>query len=69
MEILLIYYICMVIATLLMFILGVLMFNKFSDIFEFELEKIVGIIWLILFVPPLAIIVAIAGIIVYLLNK
>lgn len=69
MEILLIYYICMVIATLLMFILGVLMFNKFSDIFEFGLEKIVGIIWLILFVPPLAIIVAIAGIIVYLLNK
>lgn len=69
MEILLIYYICMVIAALLMFILGVLMFNKFSDIFEFGLEKIVGIIWLILFVPPLAIIVAIAGIIVYLLNK
>ena len=69
MEILLIYYICMVIATLLMFILGVLMFNKFSDIFEFGLEKIVGIIWLILFVPPLAIIVAIAGIIIYLLNK
>ena len=69
MEILLIYYICMVIATLLMFILGVLMFNKFSDIFEFGLEKIVGIIWLILFVPPLAILVAIAGIIVYLLNK
>ena len=59
MEILLIYYICMVIAALLMFILGVLMFNKFSDIFEFGLEKIVGIIWLILFVPPLAIIVAI----------
>ena len=69
MEILLIYYICMVIAALLMFILGVLMFNKFSDIFEFGLEKIVGIIWLILFVPPLAIIIAIAGIIVYLLNK
>ena len=69
MEILLIYYICMVIAALLMFILGVLMFNKFSDIFEFGLEKIVGIIWLILFVPPLAILVAIAGIIVYLLNK
>lgn len=69
MEILLIYYICMVIAALLMFILGVLMFNKFSDIFEFGLEKIVGIIWLILFVPSLAIIVAIAGIIVYLLNK
>ena len=69
MKILLIYYICMVIAALLMFILGVLMFNKFSDIFEFGLEKIVGIIWLILFVPPLAIIVAIAGIIVYLLNK
>ena len=69
MEILLIYYICMVIAALLMFILGVLMFNKFSDIFEFGLEKIVGIIWLILFVPPLAIIVAIAGIIIYLLNK
>ena len=69
MEILLVYYICMVIATLLMFILGVLMFNEFSDIFEFGLEKIVGIIWLILFVPPLAIIVAIAGIIVYLLNK
>lgn len=69
MEILLIYYICMVIAALLMFILGVLMFNKFSDIFEFGLEKIVGIIWLILFLPPLAIIVAIVGIIVYILNK
>ena len=69
MKILLIYYICMVIAALLMFILGVLMFNKFSDIFEFGLEKIVGIIWLILFIPPLAIIIATTGIVIYFINE
>lgn len=68
MKILLIYYICVVIAALLMFILGILTFNKFSNILEFGIEKVIGIIWLILFVPPLAIMIAIAGIIVYLLK-
>ena len=38
MEILLIYYICVVVAILLMVILGTLTFNKLSDILEFGIE-------------------------------
>lgn len=69
MEILLMYYISIVVATLLMVILGTLTFNKLSDILEFWIEKIIGIIWLILFIPPLAITVAIVGIIIYFISK
>lgn len=69
MEILLMYYISIVVATLLMVILGTLTFNKLSDILEFGIEKVIGIIWLILFIPPLAIIVAITGIIIYFISK
>ena len=69
MEILLIYYICVFVAILLMVILGTLTFNKLSDILEFGIEKIIGIIWLILFIPPLAIIIATTGIVIYFINK
>lgn len=69
MEIVLMYYICVVVATLLMIILGTLTFNRLSDILEFGIEKVIGIIWLIFFIPPLAIIVAIAGITIYFISK
>lgn len=69
MEIVLMYYICVVVATLLMIILGTLTFNRLSDILEFGIEKVIGIIWLIFFIPPLVIIVAIAGITIYFISK